>query len=180
MKALNTLIIFLLSVYLCSCDEELNPPSFDISTAKEKLLVGDWTYEYILMDDDTIRALTQQGEPQTTGIIESVNLLYRKYDKNHNYHFRWEEIFVFAPQKEYGAGVNYQPNLGYWHLSQDEITLIHNKGTTYEKRFEILELTKTKLILKLIGDRTSYVTDGDGEVIKTITGSWTEVFVARN
>lgn len=169
--------IFLVLTFI-ACNEELDPPAFDFTSPKEKLLIREWTYDYILLGTDTVRALTFEGEPQTTGIFEALDQYYRRYDEDHIYEFRWEERSF--SQREYGINDNYQPNLGYWHLSETEETLIHNKLTNYEKKFEILELTENSLKLKLVGDRTSFLTNGDGVVLDTITGSWVEVFVPKS
>jgi hypothetical protein len=131
------------------------------------------------MGSDTIKALSVKGEPQTTGIYEVVNQYHMRYDKNHSYYFKAEAGSGIA-EREYGTGDNYQPNFGYWYLSGDGDILIHNKLQTYERRFEILELTDKSLRIKLVGERTSFLTNGDGIVIDTIKGSWTEVFVPRS
>jgi hypothetical protein len=170
--------VFFLVMNFSSCDEGLTPPAFEFSNAKEKLLIRDWTYDYILMGSDTIRALTAKGEPQTTGIFEAVDHSYMRYEKNHSYYFKTETIGLFG--REYGTGANYQPNFGYWHLSEEGNILIHNKLQTYEKRFEILELTEKSLSIKLIGNRTSILSNGDEVVIDTINGPWIEVFVPRS
>lgn len=169
---------FFLVVSFCSCDEELTPTAFDTTTAKERLLMIDWTYDYILMGNDTIKALSAKGEPQTTGIWEAVYQYYMRYDENHSYYFKAEAFGI--REREYGTGVNYQPNFGYWYLSEDGNILIHNKLQTYERRFDILELSEKSLRIKLIGERTSFLTNGDGIVIDTVKGSWTEVFVPRS
>ena len=101
-----------------------------------------------------------------------------RYDKNHSYYFKVEESGL--PEREYGTGDNYQPDFGYWYLSEDGNILIHNKLQTYERRFEILELSEKSLKIKLIGERTSFLTNGDWIVIDTVKGSWTEVFVPRS
>jgi len=179
MKKIKTaIIVFFLVMSFCSCDEELAPPSFETTTPKERLLINDWAYDYILMGSDTMKALSAKGEPQTKGIYEVVHQYHMRYDKNHSYHFQAEVGGI--PGREYGTGDNYQPNFGYWYLSEDGNILIHNKLQTYEKRFEILELTDKSLRIKLIGERTSFLTNGDGIVIDTIKGSWTEAFVPRS
>lgn len=170
------LIAFSLVISFCSCDEELTPPAVEL-TAKERLLINDWTYDYILMGTDTIKAFSTKGEPQTSGIFEVADRYYMRYDKDHSYYFKVEKT---GREREYGAVNNYQPNFGYWYLSGDGNILIHNKLQTYEKQFEILELTDKSLRIKLIGGRTSFFTNGDGIVIDTIKGSWIEVFVPRS
>ena len=178
MKNLNAYILLsCIGICLTACDEELAPPEFNTLTTQERLLINDWTYSYILMGSDTIRALTFQGEPRTEGILEAVDILYRRYDRNHSYQYRWDEGDF--NQRVYGSGDNFQPNFGYWHLASDGNTLIHNETQTYEKQFEILELTESSLRLKLVGDRISYLTNNEGEVTDTITASWIEVFIAR-
>jgi len=193
MKTFNTAIISLLAISFFSCDEELAPPSNDIATPKEQLLQKDWTYDYILMGTETVKgdnadslkalgkytvkALTPEGEPQTAGILEQINQFYRGYEKDHSYSFGFNN-YDFGIYK-YGVRENYQPNFGYWELHEDSNLLIHNKLQTYEKQFEIVELSETTLRLKRIGDRTSFLTDGEGNVLDTITGSWEEVFVPR-
>lgn len=161
-----------------ACDEELAPPTFDTTTAKEKLLLKDWTYDYILMGTDTVKNLTTNGEPQTTGIFEAVELRYLRYEEDHSYQLRWEES-VGSTALIYGVDDNYQPNLGYWYLSENGEMLIHNKLQTYEKQYEILELTENSFRRKLVGNRTSFLTNGQQKVLETITASWTEVFVPR-
>ena len=160
-----------------ACDEELIPPAFDTTPPKEKLLLRDWSYDYILMGTDTILALTDKGEPQTVGVRDAIYLRYMRYEEDHSYQSRWED-FAYD-QLEYGVGDNYQPNLGYWHLTENEDTLIHNKLQTYEKRYEILELTDKSFRRKLVGVRESFLADGEGDVLDTITGPWIEVFVPR-
>jgi hypothetical protein len=178
MKKIKTAtIVFFLVMNFCSCDEGLTPPTFEFSNPKEKLLIRDWTYDYILMGSDTVRALSANGEPQTTGIFEAVAHYYMRYEKNHSYYFK-EEGGILS--REYGTGENYQPKFGYWYLSEDGNILIHNKLQTYEKRYEILELTDKSLRIKLIGDRTSILSNGDLVVIDTINGPWIEVFVPRS
>jgi len=176
----RAILIFFTMTFL-ACDEELIPPAFDTTTPKEKLLLRDWSYDYILMGTDTILALTDKGEPQTTGVFEAVEQHYLRYEEDHSYHFRWEDGEEGGPptQREYGVEDNYQPNFGYWHLSENGETLIHNKLQTYEKRYEIVELTDKSFRRKLVGDRTSFLTNGSGVVLDTITGSWIEVFVPR-
>lgn len=190
-KLKTTTILILLAIGFLACDEELAPPAFDTTTAKEKLLLRDWTYEYILIDPvtivtptdtfvvDTVRALTTGGEPQTTSFRDAIELRYMRYEKDHSYQSGWEDLV--SKQLEYGVGDNYQPNFGYWHLTESEDTLIHNKLQTYEKRYEILELTENSFKRKLVGDRTSLISDGDrrNPPLDTITGTWIEVFVPR-
>ena len=57
-------IVFFLVMSFCSCDEELAAPAFETTTPKERLLMNDWAYDYILMGIDTIKALSAKGEPQ--------------------------------------------------------------------------------------------------------------------
>ncbi len=176
----RAILIFFTMTFL-ACDEELIPPAFDTTTSKEKLLLRDWSYDYILMGTDTILAMTNKGEPQTVGVRDAINLRYMRYEEDHSYQSRWED-FVDAPfedQPEYGVGDNYQPNFGYWHLSENGETLIHNKLQTYEKRYEIVELTDKSFRRKLVGVRESFLTNGEGDVLDTITGPWIEVFVPR-
>ena len=172
------ILVFALVANFCSCDESLAPPVSEIVTPKEKLLLKDWTYDYILMGSDTIRAMSATGEPQTTGIFEALDQYFMHYEKNHSYYFKGE-VGGLA-EREYGTGENYQPNYGYWYLSDDGSTLVHNKLQTYERQYEIMELTDQSLTIRLIGGRTSQLTNGDGEVIDTITGPWIEVFVPRS
>jgi len=179
MKKINTAtIVFFLIMNFCSCDEGLEPPTFEFSNPKEKLLMRDWTYDYILMGDSTVTALSAKGEPQTTGILEAVESCYMRYEKNHSYYFKVESFGLVG--RDYGTGENYQPDFGYWYLSEDGNILIHNKLQTYEKRYEILELTDKSLKIKLIGDRTSIWSNGDKVVLDTINGPWIEVFVPRS
>ena len=42
-----------------------------------------------------------------------------------------------------------------------------------------MELTDKNFRRKLVGDRKSFLTDGSGTVLDTITGPWIEVFVPR-
>lgn len=172
------IIVFSLVTNFCSCDEALTPPASKPATSMEKMLLKDWTYDYILMGSDTIKALSADGEPQTTGIFEAVDQYYIRYEKNHSYYFKQEAGGL--AEREYGTRENYQPDFGYWYLPEDGHILIHNKLQTYEKQYEILELTDKSLRIKLVGDRTSILSNGDGVVIDTIIGPWIEVFVPRS
>jgi len=177
-KLITATSVFLLLMNFCSCDEGLTPPTFDFSNPKERLLLRDWAYDYILMGVDTVRILSAKGEPQSAGIFEAIDQYYMRYEKNHSYYFK--AGLGGRPDRQYGAGENYQPNFGYWYLSEEGNILIHNKLQTYEKRFEILELTDKSLRIKLIGERTSILLNGNSEAIDTINGSWIEVFVPRS
>jgi len=172
-------IAFLGLSLLSGCDEKLVVENAEMEI-NESLLVGDWQYQYILMDGDTMRNLHIVGEPALGRELDTpISLRYLHYQEDNSYELR----SINANNFGFGYGESYQPNYGFWDLegSGSPMVLIHNKTISYEVRYEILQLTDEIMVRKQIGDRpTLLILDLHTLETKEITvSSWIEVFVPK-
>ena len=171
------LLILILS-FSMACEEGIEQPLYSNLSETEKLLVGDWSFDYILMGNDTITSINQLGEPRTSGgINHEVGWRYLRYTVDHAYELQWEKSI--QPGWKLGTGVNYQPNFGFWDLSYNEDTLIHNNHRDYTRKYIIEELSPKLFRRKLVGDRTSLYHDGNNVIMDTLRTTWIEVFKPR-
>ena len=170
--------ILILSCFITGCDKETPKPSATNSSAREILLQQEWQYAYVIMGDSIMDSMTPSGEPRVgRGTYEAIELRFMRYSEDHTYELTWDISEYFNIQMEMGFNENYQPNYGYWELSDSEDILIHNKLQRYEKRYMIQELTVDTLKLKLIGDRICYYANAQDRILDTVTvNNWVQVY----
>ena len=161
MDTFNRLLIKLLPVVLVmACDRSLEPSQEEISP-----LVGEWVFQYIVMDGDTLRYVDDVMYPypltspiageRWSGITQRSIL----FDSNGLYKLRqdnsigWGLAYGYDRFEgiDYGSFENFQPLTGRYFISDDRSLIVQNGGFDYEKSYEVLKLTQDTLRRKMIG-----------------------------
>lgn len=128
-------MFFIIISTLCSCSVEPDQP-IQPKPDPSDLLLGTWTYDYVEAQGDKYALADANMElgNQIGSLGGNRAQLFRRqihYSEDGTYQLRWSE------RGDYGLGTqgtdNWQPSFGYWELEGN--TLIHNKGTAYEKTY---------------------------------------------
>jgi len=139
-------ITLLFCLLLLACEQE--PPIPEHHPMGE-MPSGDWQYDALVIRGDTFNIVNWSFEPDNPG-WELYNVKFRwfNYSSNGTYEFHWDNKIPFnlSPDLVIGDGLNYQPYFGYWILSPNIDTLIHNEGFQYETQYKIIELTEERFI----------------------------------
>ena len=132
-------LICLWFVFL-SCDSSLKEPTTFSMT--EKLIMKEWQFTHLVINDDTVWHVGHGFEPYTQIIGNGwVPFYWFEYNADKTYEFRSDLRRVTL-----GDDLNFQPDYGYWNIDEGQKVLIHNKGLSYEKTYKIIDLQDTLFI----------------------------------
>lgn len=133
----NILLVLLSSTLLnCTEDPEINPEVNPLS-AKEALLSQKWQYALIRVQGITTVIAEPNSEPvvNMSSVRQEIKRRWISYARDKNYQLQWDDRGNYTLGTE--GDPNWQPNFGYWHLTENEDSLIHNAGQHYETRYKI-------------------------------------------
>lgn len=174
-------LLGILYLWLVSCSDDPVLPQELVreGTAREKLLMQEWQLETLIVEDiDTMKSIARFFEPLCGGRDpRSASMVYTG---DYAYQLRWDPT-VDRPFS-LGINENWQPNFGYWQLSENEDSLIHNFAQYYQTNYKIDVLTEDSFIRT--SSRVIYFPFEECTLLDTLydTGEivkFTEVFVRK-
>lgn len=132
------LLFLLFSLSFCIDNAEQVVHENEVLSPFEKTLVGTYRYGSITVNGDGPTYMAEFNmEPLfiLTSLRQQLERRHIQYDINRNYQLQWTD------RGEYQLGMegadNWQPNFGYWHISQRGDSLIHNAGQPYETKYRL-------------------------------------------
>lgn len=135
------LVISLISFTACEQESFVQPEPVPIT--KELMLLGDWKYQSLIINGDTLYYPDVTFEPDIEdGFLYHIQWRWFRYSSDRTYEYRKETGIVTS----IGAGKNYQPSFGYWILDESKNVLVHNERESYATSYAIIELNDTVMI----------------------------------
>ena len=130
----------IIMVVITSCIDEASHEPYDneVLSDRERRITGNYRYGSITANGDGPTLMADFNmEPLyvKTSLRQELPRREIQYNRSRNYQLQWTD------RGEYQLGTdgdkNWQPNFGYWHITLDGDSLIHNAGQPYETRYRL-------------------------------------------
>lgn len=157
-RKIRLLLIAVIGIY--GCDESWQAEAIE---PPEPITISDWQYQFVVFGGDTMRFVAF-GEPTLDEAEYQTEfpLQFLRYKADYSYE-------LLSPVgRRLGRDQNYQPNFGYWNVSQNGDTITHNKLMVYETKYYIIKLTEDSLIRRKVGGHYNFDTQSYEEFIEVL------------